>query len=254
MLQTFKVVPRAAPQTAALNILITGAARGIGFELVKQYSEAYASNVVIAAVRDVNAAGPLVTFATSHPNVHVVPLDTSNEASINESVKKLPVDFKHVDILFNNAGVLGKSTPLPALDATSINELLHINVTGPLLVVKAYQSLLLAAKYPKVINVSSELGAANFSVPVAQFGVIPYGASKAALNFINLALKTAVPEVTFLSISPGWVGTDMGGSFGTKAPLLVEDTVSALIEMAQSKTKEDSGSFFDVVSGNKLVH
>jgi NAD(P)-dependent dehydrogenase (short-subunit alcohol dehydrogenase family) len=254
MLQTFSAVPRPAPQTAPLNILVTGAARGIGFELVKQYSDAHEQNVIVAAVRDIKAAAPLKEFAVRHPNVHIVPLDTGNEESINASVTLLPAGFTHLDLLWNNAGVMNTPTPVAEWSGAAINELLRINVTGPMLVIKAYRPLLLKAASPKILNVSSELGAGHLASSVAEWGVVPYGASKAALNFINLALKAALPEVTSLAISPGWVGTDMGSSFGTKAPVSVEDSASALRAMAQSKGKEESGGFFDVVLGNKVAH
>ena len=254
MLQTFSTVPKPLPQTAPLTVLITGAARGIGFELVRQYSAAYATNTVLAAVRDTKAAGPLTTFASTHPNVHIIPLDAGSEDSINASVAHLPASVKHIDLLFNNAGVIGSPTPLPSLTAAGINDILRINVTGPLLVVRAYAALLKAAASPMVVNIGSELGASKFAGQVAEWGVIPYGASKAALSFISLALKTAVPEVTFLDVSPGWVGTDMGGAFNTEAPVKTVDCVSALREMAQSKGKADSGKFFDVVTGNEVAY
>ena len=254
MLQSFSVVPRPAPQSGALNIVITGAARGIGFELVKQYAEADSRNVIVAAVRDLKAAKALDTLATQHNNVHIVPLDTSQQQSIDDSLALLPPHFTHVDLLWNNAGVMLKPTPVPELTADIVNDTLRTNVTGPLLVVRAYLPLLRASSQPKVINISSELGATHLAAPVAEWGEIAYGASKAALNFSNLALKTAIPDVTFLSISPGWVGTDMGGSFGTQAPVSTPDSVSALRAMAASKGREDSGGFFDVVTGKSLLH
>ena len=255
MYQTFSTVPQPKPQTVPLNVLVTGAARGIGFELVRQYTAAHPLNRVVATVRDPSQAGPLTAFAAAHPNVHLVPLDTSDDASITRSLTLLPPDLTHLDLLWNNAGVMGAPTPLPQLTADTVNATLRTNVTGPLLVVQAYRALLLASpNQPKVINVSSELGATHLARPVAEWGVIPYGASKAALNFISLALATAVPEVIFLSVSPGWVGTDMGSSFHTEAPVKTVDSVSALIALAQAKGREDTGGFFDVVTGKKLLH
>ena len=254
MYQTFSTVPRPAPQTAPLNILVTGAARGIGFELVRQYAEADPKNAVVAGVRDLKACEPLRRFTEQHANVHIVGLDTGSEQSINASVAQLPASFTHVDLLFNNAGLFGVPTPLGQLKASAVNSLLQVNVTGPLLVVQAYQALLLKAREPKVCNVSSELGATHLVTPVAQWGVLPYGASKAALNFLNLALQAAVPEITFLSVSPGWVATDMGSSFGTQAPVSTEDSVLAMRALMQQKGKADGGSFWDVVTGTKLLH
>ena len=258
MHQTFTTVPRAKPQSHPLNILITGASRGIGYELVRQYSAAHPSNIILATARDPSTAAALTAFAATHPNVHVLPLDTGSEASIEASLALVPASVTHLDLLYNNAGVFGVPTPLPQLTAAPINELLQVNTTGPLIVTRTYLPLLLAASphphTPTVISITSELGATHLAKPVADWGVIPYGASKAALNFINLALSVAVPDVTFLAVSPGWVGTEMGNSFGTVPPVKTEDCVAGLVALAQEKGKKDSGSFFDVVTGKKLLH
>ena len=182
MNQTFTEVPRPAPQTSPLNILVTGAARGIGFQLVKQYAEAEPRNIIVAAVRDVEAAGPLATFASSHPNVFIIPLDAGDEGSINASLSALPPAFTHLDLLYNNAGVFGGGA-VGQMTADTVNTILRVNVTGPLLIIQAYRALLLKAKAPKVINVSSEFGATHMAEFIAGLGVVPYGASKGGVEF-----------------------------------------------------------------------
>jgi len=102
-------VPTPLPQTSPLNILITGASRGIGFELVKQYSLAYKDNIIIAGVRDPkNINKELTLFASKHTNIHIIPLDVYNESSIKSSINYIPSEVKSIDILYNNAGIMGK--------------------------------------------------------------------------------------------------------------------------------------------------
>jgi len=86
------------------------------------------------------------------------------------------------------------------------------------------------------------------------FNSIPYGASKSALNFVNLSLSAALPEITFLSISPGWVGTDMGGSFGTQAPVTTKDSVQGIRALVQKKTRKNTGEFLDAITSNVVEY
>jgi len=187
MNQTFNgVVPEPLAQTSPLTILITGASRGIGFELVRQYSEAYSDNVVIAAVRDINKSEQLTTYSLSHPRVHIIPLDTSNPISIKESIKYLPSSVNHIDLLYNNAGIMLTPTPLSDITSSQLLDTYNTNVVGPLLVVQTYTDLLLSKSLPssslssslssssssspaKVINISSELGSSRLAGAVASF-------------------------------------------------------------------------------------
>ena len=254
MFSTFSTVPQPAPQQSPLTILITGASRGLGLELVKQYSAAFASNVVIAAVRNPGKAEALNAFAASHKNVTVIELDTSSEPSIAASVRQLPAAVSHIDLLWNNAGLMGAPHQLPETTAEEVDAVLRVNVTGPLIVVKHYAALLQKASEPKVVNLSTGLGGSGLAGSVAQWGSLPYGASKAALNFLTLGLKTALPTVTFLAVSPGWVDTDMGGSYGTQPPVKTQDSVMGLRALAQSKGIKNSGEFLDVISGGVIPY
>jgi len=245
-------VPVPASQSTPLSILITGAARGIGLELVKKYAIAHPQNKVLAAVRDVNNANLVTEFAKSHRNVSLIPLDVSDESSIRNSVKHVTAVTDRVDILFNNAGVVGVRDPA-TIQSAEMLRVLSTNVVGPLLVVQSYLPLLQKSSQPaKIISVSSVLGsnqhAYAFNAPF-----ISYGTSKAALNFLNTTLKHVYPNLVFISIHPGWVDTDMGNTAG-KPPTTVSDSAQAIIYYTQQTTLAKSGQYLDITTGEELPY
>lgn len=246
-------VPKA--QAAPITILITGAARGIGYELVQQYAAAHPGNVVFAAVRNVESATALASFAAQHSNVHIVPLDVADQANIHASVAHVSRVSNHLDVLINNAGIIGDADASNVLKATSgqLTEVFNTNVAGVLTTTQVYLPLLQrSTASPKVVNVSSTLGS-NVLANMTGQPVASYGLSKSALNYLTTAFRYAVPSVTFLSIHPGWVATDMGNSIGA-APTSTRDSVQAIRYHIAEKGIKNSGDFFHVMTGEIIPY
>ena len=145
-------VPVPKPQTSPLSIVITGASRGLGYELVVQYAKAHKDNIVIAGVRDPAVAS--VKNLAAYPNVHVVQLDVANESSIKASVKVVERFTQHVDLLVNNAGIFGAAESANAVVATASQmvEVFQVNVVGVVLTTQAYLPLLHKSSTAKVFN------------------------------------------------------------------------------------------------------
>jgi NAD(P)-dependent dehydrogenase (short-subunit alcohol dehydrogenase family) len=182
------------------TVLITGANRGIGLELARQY--AAAGDTVIRTMRGPDKAGA--------PVGEILPLDVTSDASaagLAEMLKDRPVD-----LLINNAGVIG---PDPAhqtstdMDFAGFLDALNANVLGPLRVTQALLPNLRAAKGAKVAVISSQMGQQTSK----QSGFVAYRASKAAVNnvFRSLAIDLAGEGIAVAMLHPGWVRTDMGG-------------------------------------------
>lgn len=249
--------PVPQPQSSPLTILITGASRGLGLELVKQYSAAYETNTIIAAVRDPasKSSSEVLAFASAHPNVHVIPMDVSSEASIKASVSHLPASVKHVDLLYNNAGIMGPLTDLEGLTSASVLEVLNVNVVAPLIINATYLPLLRASPNPKVIVVGSAMGSSVLTEAIVGMKSIPYSLSKSGAAYVSNALHFAIPDVTFLAIQPGWVETEMGSLGGTvKPPVQQKESIQAIIAAIQNKNRAQSGQFFSTVTGNILPY
>ena len=125
-------VPVPAHQTTPLRILITGASRGLGLEMVRQYGAAHKDNVIFAAVRDPNSktTDKVKALAASNSNIHIVPLDIADEDSIRASVGHVSKLTDRLDLLINNAGVCGPDDSKDVLQATSahIQDIFAINL------------------------------------------------------------------------------------------------------------------------------
>ena len=137
-----------------------------------------------------------------------------------------------------------------------------INVSGCTITTQAFLPLLkasrgaIATKYPaKVVFITSFLGSLTAAPQVLanmpeSFHAIAYNASKAALNYVNAAFAQAEPSVGFYAVHPGWVKTDLGSA---NAPVEVADSAQALRALFESRTKEDSGKFFDIIGHGAII-
>jgi len=229
------------------TILVTGAARGIGFELIRQYAHEDPTTLVIAAVRDTAKADQVLELIKSGVNVKLVQLDSTDDASIAASVPKVQALTDHVDLLINNAGILPPGDKKPAeTTRPDFLTVLDVNSAGPLAVFNAYEPLLKAAKGNAVVaNISSTVGSIAHPFGASgEFGAgkLAYGVSKAALNYITRALATTYTDITFLALCPGWLQTDMGGA---SAPLKVEDGVKGVRNVIATRTLKDSGKYIN---------
>lgn len=230
----------------AQRIVITGASRGIGLELVRQH--AARGDAVLATCRRPGEAPDLAALAASHPGrVAVEPLDVTDASSIEAAASRAGEVLGAVDVLWSNAGVYPgcRGTPvaegmLGTLRAGDGLSILATNAVGPLLVAQAFMPLLRRGDRPRLAVLSSGYGslAGNQGTPYW------YGASKAALNMLHrsLAFDPAAQGVTVLLLSPGWVKTDMGGP---GALTEVADSVAGLVRVVDGATPELNGAFLD---------
>lgn len=211
--------------------LITGANRGIGLALVREFTAH--GHDVIATARDPASAGDLkATGAELHA------LDVSDPASIAALVEALggrPIDF-----LINNAG-LGDRADMPRLDYARFEELLRVNTVAPIRVLDTLTPNLAAGKNKVAAALSSQLGSIE-NTDMA-FG-LAYRVSKAGLN---MALRTAAHTlsekgITLLALHPGWVKTDMGGD---NAPVEPADSAAGLYKVITSAEPSRTLRFLD---------
>jgi len=225
--------------------VITGSSRGIGYGIVKHLSST-ADNLIFATCRDPSTANQLSSLAASadcKARIHLIQLDTKSEESIRvaaERVKKLLGEAR-LDYLLNNAAA---QTGLPtALSITSeaFIEDMKSNVLGPALVSKAFLSLLErpseSSRPSVVLNMSSGLGSIGLKYGAKE---AIYSMSKTAVNMLTYKQAAEKPDIIWVCIDPGWVRTDMGGP---EAHLSVEESVSSVVKIITSVTREDSGSF-----------
>jgi len=232
------------------RVVVTGANRGLGLEFARQL--AAAGDEVVATARHPKTADELNKLAsTSGGRVTVVRLDVGDPADLEAAALHIGERFDAVDVLINNAGIWAAPDQpdrasgglLADLRPEAVTEVLRINAVAPLMVTQALAPRLAAARRAVVLNLSSWLGSLEGAARQGRAN-LAYGMSKAALNMLTrrLAVELADQGTIVVSMSPGWVATDMGGP---SAPLEPPESVKGMLNVLDALTPAQSGSFLD---------
>jgi len=204
------------------TVLVTGANRGIGFELARQY--AAEDWEVIATARHSSAELDAL-------GVTVKPLDLTDA----DAIADFSVD-RALDLFIANAGTSHPKETQGPDNARDWQTMMMVNAIAPYQLGKALLPNMTDGG--KMIAISSGMG----SISDTSGGWVPYRTSKAALNMAwsNLALEAKSSGVTCVQFSPGWVKTDMGGA---GAEISAEESVSAMRATIERLTIDDTGKF-----------
>nr|XP_040045741.1 C-factor-like [Gasterosteus aculeatus aculeatus] len=247
--------------TKAVSVLITGANRGLGLEMVKQLVEASRDvRKLFACCRDPDGprAEALQTLAKKHPDViAVVRLDATDLCSIKQCAQQVGsvVGTGGLNLLINNAAVAVRTT----MQETTPEELQHMfstNVMGPMNIIKEFLPHLRAAAKASgtpgmssckaaIVNISSILGSIEGAKEsYATYPCFSYRVSKAALNMLTLCASEELKkdEILLSVLHPGWVRTDMGGEEGE---IDATESVRGLLGVMASLTEKQNGGFLD---------
>ena len=228
--------------------LVTGANKGIGYEVARQLA-ASGCTVLMGARSKVLGVDATSKLAAEHRDVHYVPIDLDDSATISAAASKIESDFGHLDILVNNAGIAVDGDGLPSVTSLdAIERDIRVNFIGTVAVTQAMLPLLRKAPSARVVNVSSGLGSlTKTSDPAFQFvgyKYLGYAASKAALNMLTVQLAYELRDTTIKvnSAAPGYTATDMNEHRGTQT---VAEGAVAIVRLALLPDDGPSGAFFD---------
>ena len=218
------------------TILITGANRGIGLALVSRYLAA--GSQVVATCRSPEYAQALKSLQEANASLEILPLDTTSETQTQQLVTSL--SGREIDVLINNAGVMGGDRQgLQNMDYAAWSDAFAVNTMAPFRLSVALLDNLLAAERPRIITVSSQMGA----LARQSKGALIYRSSKAAVNKTMqvLALELESQGIIVCPVHPGWVQTDMGGA---QADITPAQSADGLYQLIAQLDASKSGRFW----------
>lgn len=223
------------------TVLITGANRGLGLELAKQYAgEGWR---VIACSR--RSSPGLAGLAGIRDNVQVCTLDVTAHGQVERLARELGDET--IDVLLNNAGIIGKAASFDAeamraqsfgqTDYDDWEQIFRTNVMGPMKMAEAFVEHVARSRQKKVVTLTSMVGSMALNTRGGLYG---YRASKAAVNAImkSMAIDLAPRGIVAVALHPGWVRTEMGGA---AADLAIADSVRGMRRVIAALGPADAG-------------
>lgn len=215
--------------------LITGANKGLGLETARRLIEA--GHTVYAAMRDTAKGADAAALGAT-----VLQLDVTDDQSVASALAMLPA----LDVLVNNAGIVGSRETVEHFGAAEMHEVLDTNVYSIARVTKAALPLLAASANPVIVNVASGLGFPRFVADPdrieSQIASLGYATSKAAVIMLTIQYSKLLPAMRVKVIDPGYTATDLNGNAGTHT---VEEGTDAVVAMATIGAEGPTGTFSD---------
>jgi NAD(P)-dependent dehydrogenase (short-subunit alcohol dehydrogenase family) len=215
--------------------LITGANKSLGLETARRLLDA--GHTVYAGMRD-----PQKGDAARALGARIVQLDVTDSASVDTALASLP----ELDVLVNNAGILGSVFGVEGLTPEETATVLQTNVLGIVRVTQAALPLLRRSPNPVVVNVASGVGWPRYlrdpqrdEFPVPS---IPYAASKAAVIALTVQYAKNLPDMRINVSDPGYTATDFNRHGGHQT---VTEGTDATVALATIGQDGPTGEFHD---------
>jgi NAD(P)-dependent dehydrogenase (short-subunit alcohol dehydrogenase family) len=223
--------------------LVTGANKGIGFEIVRQlrreglrvFLGARNQEAGKAAAEKLNQEGS----NAGRGQVDFLRIDITDQESIKRAAEEFGKQSDRLDALVNNAGILfDDDKEILTITPEIFETTLRTNTLGALLVSHAFVPFLKKSDVPRIVNVSSGGGQLSDGAD----GWAPaYCISKTALNGVTVQLAAALPDFAVNSVCPGWVKTEMGGSNATRS---ISEGASGIVWLACEAPQNETAKFF----------
>ncbi len=218
-------------------VVVTGGNRGIGFEICRQLA-ARGAQVVLTARKPAAGAAAVKKLAAQKLAVEFQTFDVTDGDSIAALRDFLQNAFGRLEVLINNAGIIPKGeAPALKVGLPTIRATLETNTLGPLQLAQALVPLLRRGTSPRIVNMSSGMGALADN----DGGYAAYRISKTALNAVSAILAAELRgAVAVNAVCPGWVRTDMGGPHADRD---IADGADTAVWLALDAPQKLSGKF-----------
>lgn len=229
--------------------LITGANKGIGYEIARQLGSRGAT--VLIASRDIGRGEEAANqLRLNKIDARSVQLDVIAQKTIDSTAQQIESEFGKLDILVNNAGILAEGDRLPPsqVEIETLRQTYETNVFGVFAVTKALLPLLKKSTAGRIVNLSSSLGSltqnSDPNFEFANFKFLAYNSSKTAVNAITVLLAAELKDtpIKVNATDPGFTATDINQHQGYRT---VEQGAIAAVKLATLPDDGFSGGFFD---------
>ena len=228
--------------------LITGANKGIGYELARQLGRAGVT--VLIGARNANlgnaAAGKLKADGV---DAHFIQLDVTKPETIAQAAQTIQTRYGRLDILVNNAGIVDNGDGPPStVDPEAVRRVLDVNFFGVLAVTQAMLPLVRNSPAGRIVMLSSGLGSLTWNAdpnwPFAAFKPLGYNGSKAILNMLTVQLAWELRDtpIKVNTVNPGYTATDLNGNRGTQT---LEEGAAEAFRQALAPADAPTGGFFE---------
>ena len=219
------------------TVFITGASRGLGEEFVKQFLEDDWD--IIATCRNPDE----IQLDIPRNSIDIFPLDVTD----HDSITRLKADLgkRPIDVLINNAGIIGQRDGFGTLDYSAWAGAMDTNVFGPMRIAEALIENVVESDLKQMVFITSRMGSITETHPSAYV----YRSSKAALNMAVrcMSLELADKGITAILFHPGHVQTDMGGA---TAPVTPKASIAGMKEQIINFTQKNNGAFLSYDGGS----
>jgi NAD(P)-dependent dehydrogenase (short-subunit alcohol dehydrogenase family) len=226
-------------------VFITGANKGIGYEVARQL--AAQEFIVLLGARDPQRGAAAAQKLSAEGEVYFVPIDVADEQSIAAAADMVSKQWGKVDVLVNNAGISEYPAKIQPsdVDPSLFKKIFETNVIGAFAVIHHFLPLLKQSKTAQIVNISTTQGSLTLMADPNSnvLNVLAYNTSKAALNAITISLAKdlASGPIRINAISPGWVKTDLGTDAAYRT---VEQGAAVIVKLATMENPP-TGKFLD---------
>ena len=233
--------------------LITGANKGIGFEITRQLGRA-GMTVLLGARNSEQGEASAQILRAEGIDVDTIPLDLLSEETISAAAGWIAFQYGRLDVLVNNAGIVdGDDGPPGSAELDAVRRVFDVNFFGTLTVTKAMLPLIRKAYAGRIVSLSSGLASLTLnSDPTwafASYKMLGYCASKAAVNMmtVQLAYELRDTAIKVNAVNPGFTATDMNGHQGTQS---VQQGAAEAVRLALLAYDGPTGGFTETGANN----
>ncbi len=228
--------------------LVTGANKGIGFELARQLGRRGMS-VLLGARNTMLGQDAAQKLTSEGLDAHALHIDLNQPETIDQAAKQIEREYGRLDVLINNAGIADPADGPPSTASLeAVRRVFDTNLFGTLAVTQAMLPLVRRAPAGRIVNVSSGLGSLTLNGdPAWEFAAVKrlgYNSSKAALNMltVQLAYELRDTKIKVNSANPGFTATDLNGHRGYQT---VEEGAMEALRLALLDENGPTGRVFN---------